>query len=289
MLIVNQGAQSPRAVALQILLNRFGVAGTPLKVDGFYGPDTTKAVANFREKVLNAPGPGTTADVPLWNEMLRRNRLQTIEAVDVTDPLLLTTTIPALEAQKASPITLGGTSNGVQQLMNLITAQAASMGGVMLLRFHAHGGPGVLAISHGNRSISVGINPEVELSILNQITTGKTREALSSIAGIFADFGFVEFHACRVADGPKGMELLQALCEAWKVPVTAPLAKQGAAENTFYFRGETRTVFPGSATLRDWAGSREEATKAFPVGGRGAMVQPGTNSAGGVCIAPQTP
>jgi hypothetical protein len=282
MLIVNQGAQSPRAVALQILLNRFGVAGTPLKVDGFYGLDTAKAVASFREKVLNAPGPGATADLPVWNEILRRNRLQTIEAVDVTDPMLNTLTVPALEAQNASPITLGGTSNGVEQLMRLITAQAASMGGVMLLRFHAHGGPGVLAISHGNRKISVGINPEVELSILNQVTTGKTKEALSSISGIFADFGFVEFHACRVADGAKGLELLQALCDAWKVPVTAPLAKQRAAENTFYFRGETRTVFPGAVALRNWAASREEAAKALPVGGRGAIIQP----AAGVCVDP---
>jgi peptidoglycan hydrolase-like protein with peptidoglycan-binding domain len=286
MLIVNQGAQGPRAVALQILLNRFGVAGTPLKVDGFYGPDTAKAVESFRTKILNAAGPGVSADLPVWKELLRRNRLQTIEAVDVTDPLLTATTVPTLEAQKASPIALAGTSNGVQQLMTLIAGQASSKGSVMLLRFHAHGGPGVLAISHGNRKISVGINPEVELNILNQVTVGKLRDALSSISGIFADFGFVEFHACRVAEGPKGLELLQALCEAWKVPVTAPLMRQDAEENTFFFRGETRTVFPGGLTLRSWAEGREESTKAFAVGGRGAMLQSPGGSSGGMCTAP---
>ncbi|MBL8234257.1 MAG: peptidoglycan-binding protein, partial [Bryobacterales bacterium] len=241
MLIVNQGVQGPRAVALQILLNRFGATGTPLKVDGHYGRKTASAVAAFRREILKSPGPGSSTDLAFWQSMLRLTQLQTIEAVDVTDPMLTETAVPELQKQKANPIMLGGTSNGVDQLMRLIGLEARGMGSVLLLRFHAHGGPGLVAVSHGTRKISPGIDPNHELTVLNEITVGKLRPVLESIAPIFANFGFVEFHACKVAQGGKGEKFLETLADIWRVPVTAPLSSQSATHAVFALSGATCT------------------------------------------------
>lgn len=260
MLIVNQGLEGPRAIALQILLNRAGGEGTPVKVDGHYGTQTSQAVEGYRKDVLKVPGQGSVADLPFWQAIMRINRLQTVEAVDVTDPLL-DSTVAVLEQNQARPIQLAGTSNGIPQLMRLIKAEAKSDGSVMLLRFHAHGGPGVVAISHGNRKISAGIDPMLELSVLNAITIGKLGPELASIAPVFADFGFVEFHACRVAEGAKGAEMLQQLANLWKVPVTAPLTRQNAETATFKASGATQTYYPGGVSMRQWAEARVEAKR----------------------------
>jgi hypothetical protein len=260
MLIVNQGVEGPRAVALQILLNRFGAAGTPLKVDGHYGPVTAKAVAAFRAEILRCPGPGSSTDVAFWRELLRLSHLQTIECVDVTDPMLVEMGVPELQKANVGSIQLAGTSNGVPQLMRLIENEAKYSGSVMLLRTHSHGGPGVVAISHGTRKISAGVDATKELTILNEKTIEVLRGSLSSINGIFADFGWVEFHACKVAQGHQGPKMLQMLADIWKVPVTAPMGSQ-SAQKPFEIIGSSRTFYPGGVSLRKWAESREEVLR----------------------------
>lgn len=261
MLIVNQGTEGPRAVALQILLNRFGASGTPVKVDGHYGPKTAKAVAAFRKEILKSVGPGATTDVVFWNQLLRLTMLQTIETVDVTDPMLTRTAVPLLNQQPSGSIQLGGTSNGVAQLMALVAEEARYAGSVLLLRTHSHGGPGVVAISHGTRVISAGIDPNKELTVLNEHTIARLTSSLAMIRDIFADFGFVEFHACKVGQGPQGMKMVQTLADIWGVPVTAPTISQGAEDNVFVLRGPLRTFYPGGVTLRQWAESRSETLR----------------------------
>jgi peptidoglycan hydrolase-like protein with peptidoglycan-binding domain len=269
MLIVNQGAEGPRAVALQILLNRFKAAGTPLEVDGHYGPKTAKAVEGFRREVLKVPGPGGSTDLAFWKDLLWRSRLQTIEAVDVTDPMLYEMTIPELEKQKATTIALAGTSNGVAQVMSLVSEYARSIESVLLLRFHAHGGPGVLSVSNGTRRLSAGVDAHLELNILDKVTVEKLRPTLGMIRDVFANFGFVEFHACRIAEGPQGQQLLQTLANIWNVPVTAPVGKQNAADNVFFLKGTTRTFYPGGVSLRQWAQTRN--SEMLPFTPQGAM------------------
>jgi peptidoglycan hydrolase-like protein with peptidoglycan-binding domain len=264
MLIVKQGERGPRVVALQILLNRHKPQQIVLEVDGVYGTKTNAAVQAYQAQEMSASGRGDVADSPQWLHLINRQPLQVIEAVDVSDPLLLEVTIPELE-NFTSPIVTGAMSNGLEQVMIEIKARAKDDKSLLLVRFHGHGAPGLSAVSFGKRSLFPGIDAIAALTVINADTIRVLRPALEKMAPLLCNFGFVELHACKVAHGPEGRKLLQDLAAIWKAPVTAGTGSQnGNGKNNFVLIGQLVTAFPDQQDLSAWAKSRDEAKGITP-------------------------
>jgi hypothetical protein len=265
MLLVKKWYNGPRAVALQILLNRSRPGGIVLKVDGYYGDKTAKAVQKYRDEVMRMSIPGEPAGPALWMDLLHRASLQVVDAVDITDPMVEELSSAALRPY-GSPIELGGMSGGVGQLMADVRARAGR-GSMLLFRTHGHGAPGLVAVSHGKRSleISKGVDPVREQTVLNRKTVEMLRPALGQITPLMCDFGFVEFHACKVALGWAGISFLRTLAHIWRAPVSASSQSQsGEGINNFYLTGRVVTAYPGGVGLRAWAAGRNEAKGVVP-------------------------
>jgi hypothetical protein len=259
MLIVAKDYAGPRAVALQMLLNRRRPRGMVLKVDGHYGPRTAESVQAFREEAMRTSGPGNLADGPVWQALLRDANLEIVEAVDISDPMLLEFVVPAVSPW-TSPIETGGMSNGVVQVMHDIANRVKDPKKLLLVRFHGHGAPGLAAVSHGKRSIFPGANPFREHTVLSPEVVRQIRPELEKMAPLMGDFGFVELHACKVARGPGGAQLLRDLAGVWNCPVSAAIDSQAAeGKSNFLLTGEVVTAYPGGADLKTWARTRKEA------------------------------
>ena len=259
MLLVESKELSARVVALQILLNRDRAIAPKLVTDGSFGTKTGKAVDLFRDKVMHQSGPRLTADPALWRFLLDRAKLQIVDAVDVTDPSLLAEIVPSI-SNWTDPIVLGGMSNGIAQLVAGVRARARGEKSLLMLRLHGHGAPGLIAISHGSRRISPGIDPIAAQSILNLAVLPVLLPLLQQLGPLFCNFGFVELHSCRVAEGGSGVGFVRKLADALGVPVRAGLSKQSTA-NAFNLTGQTFTGCPGGQELIDWALSRDEAMR----------------------------
>ncbi len=265
MLIVKKWYSGPRAVALQILLNRTRPGGIVLKVDGHYGDKTEKAVLKYHEEVMRMSVPGEPAGPALWIDLLNRAGLKVVDAVDITDPMVEDLSSSALRSY-GSPIELGGMCGGVGQLMAEVRTRARQ-GSVLLFRTHGHGAPGLVAVSHGKRSleISKGVNPVKEQTVLNRKTVEALRPTLAQIEPLMCEFGFIEFHACKVALGWEGLSFLRTLADIWKVPVSASSQSQsGEGMNNFHLTGRVVTAYPRGAGLKAWAAGREEAKGVVP-------------------------
>lgn len=261
MLIVKRNESGPRVLALQILLNRR--FGKTLVTDGIYGQLTADAVTRFRNDVMKTSGSGDLADGPFWLELIRNSGVQVADAVDVTDPMVLDAVVPEL-GQFGRPVETGAMTNGVVQVMTDIRAQVAEKSKLLLMRFHGHGGPGLASLTFGKRSLDLvkGIDHEATLTVLNGRTVAALTPVLRQMAPLMANFGFVEFHACRVALGAAGAALLRNLAEIWNVPVTASTESQSATgAANFVLSGHLVTAFPGAVDLRRWAFSRAEAVE----------------------------
>src|SRR5215510_236518 len=110
MLWVESGEKSARVVALQILLNRDPAIRPRLVTDGSFGAKTAAAVDKYRVQVMRQSGPKGVADPPMWSFLLTRAQLQVIEAVDITDPVVIETVLPNLTLSSVV-IETGGMSN----------------------------------------------------------------------------------------------------------------------------------------------------------------------------------
>ena len=264
MLNARRGDRSPRVVALQILLNRYAGAPTKLKVDGIFGNRTAVVLALYKSKVMKQ-STGTSrdhADSAVWHHLMGRAQIQTVDAVDITDVGYLKIVVPWL-SREGEPITIGGMSNGLAQVIGDI-ARRANGDDLMLVRFHGHGSPGLQSIAHGTRKIAGTMDYNEELTVLNSTTLHKLYGSLSILTRAMCNFGFVELHGCRVGKGTKGAALLKSLAGIWKVPVSAgiPYAKTGympgaGSAVTFDLEGPIATAYPGGQSLAAWGGSRE--------------------------------
>jgi len=252
--------RSPRVAALQVLLNRVGDATPKLKVDGIFMNQTAHALSRYKRDVMQQSTGASPdhADAAVWHHLMGRAGVQTVDAVDITDVGYLRTVMPWL-SRHGEPITLGGMSNGLAQVIGDI-ARRSSGGNIMLVRFHGHGGPGLQSIAHGTRKIAGTMDYNQELTVLNSKTLQKLWGALSQLAPAMCKFGFVELHGCRVGKGPEGAALLGSLAAVWKVPVSAgiPYAKSGydkvaGSAVTFDLEGPIATAFPGGASLASWS------------------------------------
>jgi hypothetical protein len=184
--------------------------------------------------------------------------LQSIDAVDVTDPLVMEETEIPL-SKGATPIVLGGMSSGVAHLVKQIQTRTTEHK-LMMLRLHGHGAPGLIAVSHGSRKVSPGINPIEAQSVINLELMRTIKPLLAQLAPLFNNFGFVELHSCRVGLGPSGASFVQQLANIIGVPVRAALSKQHTDE-VFTLTGQTLTGFPNGVKLLEWARSRDEAVR----------------------------
>lgn len=263
MLIVENGEKSARVVALQILLNRDPAIRPKLVTDGSFGPKTGKAIDTYRERVMMQSGPTHVADPTMWSFLLARAQLQVVEAVDITDPLVLEETVPKL-SPGAITVQIGGMSNGISQVVTDIRARARGQRSIMMLRFHGHGAPGLIAISAGSRRSTGGIDGIAAHSVLTLPMLQTFAPWLRQLGPLLNNFGFIELHSCRIAQGVQGAMFLRELANTFGAPVRAALSKQQMAR-VYTLVGQTRSGFPGNTTLRQWAFSRDEAVRSTQV------------------------
>ena len=256
MLQVEFGETSARVVALQILLNRERAIVPKLTTDGAFGTLTKNAVDVFRDQVMRQSGLSGVADPPMWRFMVARARLQVIDAIDVTDPTLLDFVVPEV-SRWTDPIVIGGMSNGVTQLVTEVRARTRGERTLMMLRLHGHGAPGLSAISHGKRDISRGIDPIAAQSVITTALFPLVAPVLRTLGPLFHNFGFVELHSCRVAEGAGGATFVRRFADILGAPVRAGVSRQ-QAETVFTLTGRTVTGTPGGGTVRDWGLSRDE-------------------------------
>ena len=254
MLNVELGEHSARVVALQILLNRDN--DDVLVTDGVFGLKTRAAVDVFRDKVMLQSGPRGVADPPMWRFMVERAGLQVIDAIDVTDPTVAEDVVPPI-SKWTDPIVLGGMSNGVAQLVTDIRARVRGKNSLMMLRLHGHGSPGLIAISHGSRRVSPGINPTLAQTVISMELLPTLTPLLQQIAPLMNNFGFVELHSCRVGEGAGGENFVRRLAQTFRAPVRAGVSKQHTTD-VFTLTGNTFSGFPDGGALVDWGLSREE-------------------------------
>ena len=264
MLEVKFGEKSPRVVALQILFNRYAAqTNTPrLVTDGDFGSRTKTALNLFREKVMRVSGPDGIADPAMWRFLLERAGLQVIDAIDVTDPMLLQDVVPEV-SKWTDPIVMGGMSNGAKQLVTEVKARAKGERSLLMLRLHGHGSPGLIALSHGSRRVMPGIDPFLAQSVIAEKIMPALMPLLQQLAPLMHNMGFIELHSCRVGQGAKGAGFIKQFSQAMQAPVRAALSQQ-PAKQVFTLVGNTFTGIPGGVTLAEWGMSRKEGVRPGP-------------------------
>ena len=248
MIILRQGDRLPAVAVAQSFMNQHGHSSEFIEVDGIFGPQTRRGVIDFER----GTGRGATGliDGDRWHDMVGR-QWQVMDSVDLTDfddPRHRIEDDVDLLPYGQTIIRNYGQSSGSPGVILEIRSRATA-GSVVLLRFHGHGGPGNMIVAsgrEGNRGSS-----------LNSGYGPRFYDALRSLAPIFAPFGSVEMHGCRVGSGSAGRALLLGMADAMGVPVSAGTRSQyGGGQSTFRFEGPVLTVCPGGMALKEWAQRR---------------------------------
>lgn len=245
MIILKAGDRLPTVAVVQNRLNEHGHSSEFITVDGIFGPKTKRAVQDFeRAKGLTPDGIVSGDD---WNSIVGK-QWQVIDSVDVTefdDPKHAPTDQLDLQGYGQKLLLQYGQCQGIFHVVHTIQS-SASAGNVVLLRFHGHGSPGIMIVAAGRMG---------QGSALNSRWGPKFFAHMSGLRGIFAPFGSVEMHGCRVAAGPHGKALISGLADAFGVPVTAAKVTQygGGGDSTFQFEGAVDTACPGGISLKAWA------------------------------------
>lgn len=122
---------------------------------------------------------------------------------------------------------------------------------MVLLRFHGHGTRGIQGLTDGK---------EIEVySEFNRRVLDTMVGVVARLRSVFHPFGSAELHGCQVGAGSAGDRLLQGLCTAWGVPVSAGVRDQeGGDFRTFRFEGPTVTACPHGVGLKAWASALPE-------------------------------
>ena len=262
MLEVKLGERSPRVVALQILLNRYAT-NTPLLVtDGDFGGLTKTAVNTFRDRVMRVSGPSGEADPAMWRFLLERAKLQVIDSIDVTDPTLLDYVVPEV-SKWTDPVVMGGMSNGAKQLVTEVRARVRGQRSLLMLRLHGHGAPGLIALSHGSRRITPGIDPFLAQSVISNNIMPALMPLLQQLSPLMHNMGFIELHSCRVGLGATGAAFVKQFAQVMQAPVRAALSQQ-PHNKVFTLIGNTFTGIPGGGTIAQWGISRSEGVRPGP-------------------------
>lgn len=238
------GDTLPAVGVLQKLLNGTGAS---LVADGIFGAKTKAAVERFQRPrrlvVDGIVGKNTWPRLAVVGGAV----VKIIDCVDVFDPDLFRLEVRDIRNAGGNPITIGGMSNGVEQaVMDII--RAAQPGSIFLLRFHGHGSSGSAGISDGRGGI-----PGEHLSSIHTGNLARLRPVIGRLRMIFGPYGCVQFMHCSTGRGPNGRQLLAAIANELRVPVTAGTRDQlGGGLATFRFEGPTYTAIPGGGTLKAW-------------------------------------
>jgi len=254
MITLRRGDRLPTVAVLQSYLNQVPSTAEYLSVDGIFGRYTAGAVERFRS--ANRLGRSEIVDYEVWRRVVGAE-WQIIDSVDRTDHDSRRHAI--LDHEDLAPygqtvLEQFGLSQGAPVVLSTIHSRAR-IGQVVLLRFHGHGGPGEMIVSSG-RSGNRG-------SSFDHRYGAGFFEALRVLRPIFASFGSVEMHGCRVGQGAAGRALLSGMANALGVPVTGALRSQlGGGRTTFKFEGPTVTICPGGESLPNW--SRRVGTVSMP-------------------------
>jgi hypothetical protein len=244
MIILRRGDHLPTVGVLQSFLNQQPSTGEFLSVDGAFGGLTAGAVSRFR--VARRLGANEVADVAVWNGVVGPD-WQVIDSVDRSDhdrPRHVIEDHLDLGPFGQTILEQFGMTNGAPLVISRVRGAARS-GQVVLLRFHGHGSPGHMVVASGTRGNTA--------SSFDVRYGQRFFDALRVLRPIFAPFGSVEMHGCRVAQGTLGRRLLRGMADAMGVPVSAGLTTQhGGGRTTFRFEGPTLTICPNGVELAAW-------------------------------------
>ena len=244
MITLRRGMRLPTVTVLQSYLNQESSTGEFLAVDGIYGPRTEGAVRRYC--IAHHLGRSGIVNYDVWRGVVG-DEWQIIDSVDRSDHDSREHRIDDHEDLAPYGQTLleqFGLSAGTPLVLRSIQGRARAAE-VVLLRFHGHGGPGRMIVSSGR--IAAG-------SSFDHRYSPRFYAALRELRPIFAPFGSVEMHGCRVGQGPQGRALLSGMADALGVPVTAGVYSQyGGGPSTFCFEGPTVTMCPNGAPLQNWS------------------------------------
>lgn len=244
MIILRRGDRLPTVTVLQSYLNQQASTGEYLAVDGILGPRTEAAVRRFCTS--SGIGRGGVVDYEVWRGVVGAE-WQIMDSVDRSDhdsPKHSPSDHEDLAPYGQTLLEQFGLSRGGAYVLNQVHAHAR-YGQVVLLRFHGHGSPGNMIVSSGRTSISS----------FDYRFGEKFFSALMALRPIFAPFGSVEMHGCRVAQGLPGRTLLSNMANSLGVPVSAGTTTQwgGGGRSTFRFEGPTLTMCPNGQSLQNWS------------------------------------
>lgn len=253
---LRRGNTLPSVGVLQKILNSFGAGLDP---DGEFGSKTEQAVQHFQNS--RRLTPDGIVGRHTWPKLVAGLNLPIVDAIDVYDSLQKQILLARKDKRGASwpdtyadeaddirsaggrPFLLGGTCNGVEQAVSMISAGARM---AFLVRFHGHGHPGSVAVS-------AGVTGMAERNKINPETLPMIRDALLHLRSVFGPYGSVEFMGCETARGVEGRDFVQHMAWIFGVPVTAGVNDQyGGDVSTFRFEGPTYTAFPPGQSLRQW-------------------------------------
>lgn len=256
---LRRGDRLPTVAYAQWMLKRHpAVFQGSLGVDGIFGPETEAAVA-LAQRAESLPETGELGPA-LWPILRARSgddrravesigigstsRRHSVAGVDpsvLADRGYLDTGDPDV-----SIVVNAGSSFGLPGAFDRILA-AHSFGRCVLLRFHGHGAPGFMVVTGGGTAGS---------ELYPHRGEGYSRE-LARLRPLFAPFGSIELHGCRVGSGERGRRSLEILARSANVPVSAAYHTQFGGAASDRFEGPVRTVFPESTTLPAWAAAQE--------------------------------
>jgi hypothetical protein len=244
MIILKRGDKLPTVAVLQSYLNQQPSTPEFLVVDGVFGPRTEAAVIRFRD--VTHLRKGKEADYAVWKRVVGADwqMIDSVDRSDYDDPKWATNEHEVLEPFGQTMLEFFGMSAGTPHVLRTIRANARP-GEVALLRFHGHGSPGHMLVASGRLSTGSSFDRNYSKGFWL---------ALQKFRGLFAPFGSIEMHGCRIGKGAAGHKLLSGMADAIGVPVTGGIQTQyGGSDSTFRFEGPTNTVCPNGESLRNWA------------------------------------
>jgi hypothetical protein len=264
MVDIRLGDRGALVAALQVLINRLADA-TIVAVDGIYGTATQTALQEVQRRLPGMQPHGRQVAGSTWAELVRREHLSVISCNDIYDPRHDEVAPAALRGPNL--ISVSGMSGGVGHVVHEIERRARASGPIVLLRFFGHGAPGLMGVTGGTGSLrdmqgetirderGRPVRPDHALertTISNESWPG-IEEDLASLRPLFAPFGSVELHGCRVGRGDEGRRLLARLAATLGVPASAGVQSQWfGATTAFRFEGPVSTVYPDRLSLATW-------------------------------------
>jgi len=257
----------PRVILAQALLR---LNGFRLTISGKWDDATEMAVTALRAQMgaSKANGP---INGPVMAHMLQHSRIKIIDAVDASAGEVREYAEKDLRNNHhVKPvINERRVGHGVEDAMSRIRKRASGHR-IGALRFCGHGNRGTW--------ISVAVGDPVHAqwegrwkdydamaadwpSYIDYAHFERMRPLLTPLRPLFASFGYVQIHSCRI--GQQG-ELLQKLADTWNVPIMGGLTNQQVAaqyydqygdkvDTLLVLTGPTVTKYPGGASMRSWA------------------------------------